>query len=144
MNNVVFTCDLVNQSPIEEVGIEFWIDNDKFFDRQITTGTTAVSHSFSDESGDHILKIILKNKQNKHTQLDEDNNIISDILPEIHNICFDKINIDQLFSEHAVYTHNFNGNGKTISTSFYRSLGCNGEVVFKFTTPFYMWLLEYM
>ena len=57
-------------------------------------------------------------------------------------LAFDEIELKQIFIDHAVYTHNFNGTQTEIQDKFYGEMGCNGTVSFKFTTPVYLWLLE--
>ena len=87
---------------------------------------------------------MFKNKTIDHTTVNESGEIISDALIEIDNILFDQVDIDQLFYEHCIYTHNYNGSGPDTKEKFYGNLGCNGTVEFRFSTPFYMWLLENM
>ena len=144
MEKIAFSCTIENNSDFEDLGLEFWLDNDKFFDSNVKKKGASVNYEFDEDEANHCLKIIFKNKTTCHTNVDESGKIVSDALISINNISFNQINVDKLFSEHAVYTHNYNGSSDEIVDKFYGDLGCNGEVVFKFTTPFYMWLLENM
>ena len=144
MEKLVFSCTIENNSDFEDLGLEFWLDDDKFFDSSIKKGITFVSYEFNEDEAKHSLRIILKNKTVDHTSVDEKGIILSDALLSIKDICFDEINLDQLFSEHAVYSHNYNGSGEDVQDKCYGDLGCNGTVELKFSTPFYMWLLEHM
>jgi len=55
---------------------------------------------------------------------------------------------NQLYSDmptHIIqYCHDFNGTQPAVVDRFHGSLGCNGTVTLKFTTPIYLWLLENM
>ena len=144
MEKLVFSCTVENNSDFEDLALEFWLDDDKFFDSNVKKRDTSISYELDEDEADHSLKIILKNKTIDHTNVDETGAILFDTLISIKDISFDEINIDQLFFEHAVYTHNYNGSGDNVEEKFYGDLGCNGTVELKFSTPFYMWLLEHM
>ena len=145
MEDLKFSCDIENSSNHVDLGIECWLDNHCFYDALIPTGTTSIEHNFAEDENQHLLKFVFKNKNNSHTVIDEQSNIISDVLITVKDICFDNINIDQLFFEHSKYKHNFNNaQHDHVVESFYGVFGCNGTVEFEFYTPFYMWLLESM
>ena len=86
----------------------------------------------------------MKNKTTDHTQIDEHGTIIQDAVIKINNLCFDEIELGQVFIDHAEYVHDFNGTKNIITDKFYGEMGCNGTVSLKFTTPIYIWLLENM
>lgn len=144
MDSIQFSCNVVNDSTVEDLALEFWLDDYKFFDQLIPSGTTPIIYEFNEDESDHTIKIVLKNKTIDHTTVDEHNNILSDAVLQIKDVLFDQLNIDYIFNENCIYTHNFNGNSKEISEAYYGSMGCNGVVEFKFSLPFYMWLLEHM
>ena len=144
MSTITFSCTVNNSYDFEDLGIEFWLDNDKFFDSNIKKGNTEIVYEFNEDDSDHNLKIILKNKTTDHTTIDSDGNILSDALISIENITIDTVNIDQLFLEESNYTHDYNGTKDKVTEQFYGQMGCNGIVELKFSTPFYLWLLEHM
>ena len=144
MDKIQFSCNVFNESTVEDLALEFWLDNHKFFDQLIPIGTTPIQYSFVEDEEEHCIKIVLKNKTIEHTTVDENNNILSDAVLEIKDVFFDQLNTDYIFNNNCIYTHNFNGNGEETSDSYYGSLGCNGVVEFKFSLPFYLWLLENM
>lgn len=144
MSTITFSCTVNNSYDFEDLGIEFWLDNDKFFDSNIKKGNTEIVYEFNEDDSDHNLKIILKNKTTDHTTIDSDGNILSDALISIENITIDTVNIDQLFLEESNYTHDYNGTKEEVTENFYGRMGCNGIVEYKFSTPFYIWLLEHM
>lgn len=106
--------------------------------------TTNINIEIPAEENNHELKIILKNKLPEHTLIDEHANIIKDAVLIVSNFIIDGIGLDQLVYDHAEYTHDFNGTQELQTTKFYGSLGCNGILSFKFSTPIHLWLLEHM
>jgi len=93
---------------------------------------------------EHNLEIVMSGKTQDHTKLDEQGRIVQDALLKISDISVDGMNISELLPQFSVYIHDNNGNSKQIQQPFYGSMGCNGKVSFKFTTPYYLWLLEHM
>jgi hypothetical protein len=96
------------------------------------------------DNGDHELQIVLTGKTLDHTIVDETGTIIKDATLQISNVTIDDLDVNQLFLEKCVYTHNFNGTQPEIEDTFYGVAGCNGIISFRFSTPIYMWLLENM
>jgi len=144
MDRVKLSLDVVNASEFHNMGIELWIDKNKFFDNAITPGCHHIIHEFDCADSEHWLKIVLKNKTQENTQIDESGNIVKDGLISISNVCLDEINIDNMLTLLADYVHDGNGS-QTISVHpFYGHLGCNGRVQLKFSSPVYLWLLENM
>ena len=143
MNTISFSCTIQNNSHFDDLLVELWANNKKFFDSNITD-TVNVDYVLNDDEADHVLQIVLKNKTCKHTNVDINGKILQDALISVHNIKFDDITVDELFFEHSVYTHDYNGTGPEMKDKFFGDIGCNGTVKFKFYTPFYMWLLEHM
>lgn len=144
MTPLKFSCTLENQSDVTDLAVEMWMDNNKFFDSCVAPGEQHVEHELSEEEAKHTLLIVLKNKTQDHTTVDADGNIVADALITVKNIAFDEINIDQLFYENSTYTHDCNGSEELAAHEFFGTMGCNGTVEFKFSTPFYVWLLEHM
>ena len=124
--------------------MEIWIDSQKLFDQDHVQEHYRISTDLSDDDGEHELRLVLKNKLSKHTQVNADNTIISDARISVSHIEFDGIALDQLVPDLTEYQHNFNGTGEPIIDKFYGELGCNGTVTLKFATPIYLWLLEHM
>jgi hypothetical protein len=77
--------------------------------------------------------------------LDAKGDIFSDVIVTVDSFELDGIKIDPLVREFAEYVHDANGHlEQKQSHKFYNDLGCNGDVVFRFSTPAYLWLLERM
>lgn len=139
------TADVETNSSDNPLGLEVWLDNKLVQNFDSVTGQSVVSVKVEDaDDVEHELKFVLKNKTQQHTIVDDSGNIVKDCVIEIKNIKFDEIELGHLFVEQAVYTHDFNGSGSTIQDKFYGTMGCNGSVSLKFTTPMYLWLLENM
>ena len=143
-STVTISCVLDTTNPAAELGFEAWIDEKKFVDIDHVQGKQAISMEIADEDGDHELRLVLKNKTDKHTQIDESGNIVSDATLTVTDIAFDEIKLGHMATELAVYTHDFNGTQDTTQDKFYGEMGCNGTVSLQFATPVYLWLLEHM
>jgi len=94
------------------------------------------------DDGDHDLQFIIKNKNENHTQVDDNNNIVTDSCLTITDMQINDIDLDINFYDNCSYHHDFNGTQDPIEDSFHGIMGCNGTVTFKFAMPFYIWLLE--
>jgi hypothetical protein len=136
--------EVVPSNPDSPLELEVWVDQDKIFDNSVI-GTQQIQHKIDDNvDGDHELKIVLKNKTDLHTKIDELGNIVQDSTVDINNVKFDDIDLGYIFNTHSTYTHNRNGHSEPVTQTFFNTMGCNGTVSFKFTTPIYLWLLENM
>ena len=137
--------DIVPSNVQQPLGMEVWVNSRCLLDHNQVTNTLHVTHKFDNEiEQQHTVKIVLKNKTAQHTQINEKLEIISDSLVEVNNFKIDDIDIDQVVREQAVYSHSFNSASEHSDHKFYNTLGCNGTVNLKFTTPAYLWLLENM
>ena len=143
-STVTISCVLNTTDPAAELGFEVWINDRKFVDIDHVQSEQAISMEIDDKDAEHELKFILKNKTAKHTQIDENNNIVSDATLTIKDLALDDIKLNYIVTELAVYTHDFNGTQTEIQDKFYGNMGCNGTVTLKFATPIYLWLLEHM
>ena len=142
---VTITFNLATTDATAELGFEAWIDDRRFLDIDHVKDPQPVAVELDDEDEVlHELRLVLKNKTTAHTQVDEHGNIVADARLQITDMAFDEIQLRNMVSEQAVYTHDFNGTGKATVDKFYGELGCNGTVSLKFTTPMYLWVLEHM
>jgi len=104
-----------------------------------------VEFLIADNAAQHRLRLLLEGKRKQDTDLAQDGQILQDLVVIADNFVLDGIRIDALVREFAVYKHDQNGNLATVQDHpFYNQLGCNGELIFEFTTPAYLWLLERM
>jgi hypothetical protein len=103
-----------------------------------------VQFDVEDDDGEHELRVVLKNKLSQHTKINAQGNIEQDAVITVNCFRFDEILVDQVVQEQAVYYHDFNGTTAAVQERFYGSMGCNGTLSLKFSTPVYLWLLEKM
>lgn len=97
----------------------------------------------TEDSINRILTVTLTGKSHKHTQIDDNDNIISDVVVNIDSIVFDEIDVTELFcSGQEIYQHDFNGTTDPFIDEFYGIIGCNGTISIAFTTPIYLWFLQ--
>lgn len=138
------TFDLDSSDYTLPLGFDVLLNNNVVFTTEHVAEPTTVTIDISDDEGEYELKFVLKNKTQDHTQVDEQGNILSDAILSVSNIAFDNIKLGHMFFEQTVYHHDFNGSRDPIEDEFYGTMGCNGYVSLKFTTPIYLWLLEHM
>ena len=100
------------------------------FDRRIT-------------EGDYELKIRLENKTNADTVI-ENGEVVKDMLLNINDITVDDISLGNLlWSAKYILDRKRIYNGQEIDhLDGCVNLGWNGTYTLKFTSPFYIWLLE--
>jgi hypothetical protein len=126
------------------LGVEVWLDQQQIFNTEHVADTVNVSHDIDENNAEHVLRVILKHKKTEHTTVDADGNITQDAVINVGSFEFEEIDINQIVQDLAIYTHDFNGSGNTTQSKFFGSMGCNGTLSLKFTTPVYLWLLEHM
>lgn len=141
-NKITISVDISSSDFETPLGLEIWIDDFLIANLEHVKESTTLHHEISDDDGEHELHLVLKNKNADHTHIDENGLIVKDAVLTINSLKFDDIDLNQLFYDHAVYTHDFNGSSQQIQEKFYGTMGCNGTVSLKFTTPMYLWLLE--
>lgn len=124
------------------LGFEFWIDSHCVLDIAHVDAPIKVHHEIDDAEGTHEARFVLKNKTDQHTAIDSDGNIVQDARLTISNLCVQDVPLGHAMVKLAKYSHNFNGTGSQTQEKFYGEMGCNGEVVWNFDTPGYLWLLE--
>ena len=144
MDKVKIAFDVAPTSVACPFNIEIWVDQSKLLTLDHITDVVHFEHELNDDDGEHELRLVLQGKLPDHTKVDEQGNIISDATQQIFNVTIDELDVDQLFLEKCVYTHNFNDTQPEIKDTFFGIAGCNGTISLKFNTPVYLWLLENM
>jgi hypothetical protein len=138
------SCGISTTDPSACLGLEIRLDRQVIFDLEHVTNPIQFSYSLGDDEGEHCLEFVMKNKTTNDTTIDSAGNILKDARLIISDITFDEIELNQIFINHAVYTHDFNGSQPETQHKFYGEMGCNGSVSLEFSTPVYLWLLENM
>ena len=141
---IPITFNLDSSDYTAQLGFDVLLDNNLVFTTEHVTELTTVAVDIDDIDAEHELKFVLKNKTQAHTQVDQQGNILNDAMLSISNIAFDEVKLTHVFFEQTVYNHDMNGSQALTKHKFFGNMGCNGYVSLKFTTPFYIWLLENM
>jgi hypothetical protein len=97
------------------------------------------------EDSEHLLEVKLTNKENSDTVKDPANGepfvIVKDMLLNIESVVIDDINLEQLKWDASEFIPD-EPSRPTIKKCI--NLGWNGSYRLKFSSPFYLWLLESM
>lgn len=107
-------------------------------------GQHDIAFEIPDDEAEHVLTFDLSGKTADHTKVDQDGNITQDLTVSVSELAFDDLALGMIMVNHAIYSHDFNGSGQLTQEKFYGTMGCNGTVSLRFTTPIYVWLLENM
>jgi len=120
-----------------------WLDDHVVTQSEISADPHNVVFERAVEPGAHSLKIRLENKTNHDTQI-KDRVIVNDMLLNIDDITIDDISLGNLlWSAEYLLDQPQEYNGKTINhLDNCVNLGWNGTYTLKFSSPFYIWLLE--
>jgi hypothetical protein len=143
-NTTTFACQISTTDSSAAIGLEIWLNHNKIFNTEHVLGTENFHYEFTDNDSEHELRFIMKHKLPQHTTVNTLGEIVNDARLVINQLEFEEIELTQLFTDKAVYTHDFNGTQDEIEDQFFGEMGCNGTVSLKFTTPIYLWLLENM
>jgi hypothetical protein len=121
-----------------------WFDDHVVTQSEIASpAQQTVNFTHTVGEGDHTLKIRLENKTRDDT-ITENGAVIKDMLLNIDDITIDDISLGNLlWSAEYILDRPQEYKGKTIThLDSCVNLGWNGTYVLKFTSPFYIWLLE--
>jgi hypothetical protein len=139
-----FSCVIDTTDASCILGMEIWLDGAQIFNEIHIQQRLNFHYDIPDNDSTHTLKFVIKGKTIDHTKIDEQGNILSDARLIVEKICFEDIELGNMLSNFATYTHDYNGTAQPTTQTFYRELGCNGMVELSFSSPVYLWLLENM
>lgn len=115
------------------------------YDAYPDSDPTWVEFEFDDsQERDHVLSFEMQGKIPEHTKINNEGEIVEDRCVIIEDIAFDGIPLRHMITEVAQYYHDTNGTTGSVVDAFYGTMGCNGRVELRFSTPIYLWLLENM
>ena len=120
-----------------------WIDDEKLIHDKLQFDIHTVNLERDVSEGNHELKIRLENKTSQDTVI-ENGEIVKDMLLNIDDISIDDISLGNLlWSAEYLLDEPQEYQGKTITKLDHCvNLGWNGTYILKFSSPFYIWLLE--
>jgi hypothetical protein len=121
-----------------------WLDDHQVVASEIVSAAQQeIKFERTVDEGVHTLKIRLENKTKQDTVL-ENGEVVKDMLLNINDITIDDISLGNLlWSAEYILDHPQEYKGQTVTKlDNCVNLGWNGTYVLKFTSPFYIWLLE--
>ena len=130
----------------EDILLEVYLDQDKIFQSTAQTTMQPVVHELDDEEGTHELRLVMTGKNRKHTTVDSEGKILTDIFFKIDRLEFEELDMWEVFclGHNSRHRHSFNSTQPEFDDEFYGTLGCNGTVTMPFETPIYLWLSEHL
>ena len=136
--------DFSANETCEDLLLEVYLDQDKLFQSTAKTTIQTVIHDIDDVPGKHELKLVLSGKNRKHTTVDKEGKILTDIFFKIDRLEFEELDMKEVFclGRRSRHRHSFNSTQPEFDDEFYGDLGCNGTVFMPFDTPIYLWLSE--
>ena len=121
-----------------------WLDDHVVIQSEISSDAEQIiSFDRRVDEGAHELKIRLENKTNIDTVI-ENGEVIKDMLLNINDITIDDISLGNLLwsAEYVLDKKQTYKGQEIVHLDGCVNLGWNGTYTIKFTSPFYIWLLE--
>jgi hypothetical protein len=120
-----------------------WLDDHVVTQSEVSNAVHNVKFQRNVSEGPHTLKIRLENKTNADTVI-KDGEVVNDLILNIDDIIIDDISLGNLlWSAEYILDKKQQYKGQEIDhLDGCVNLGWNGTYVLKFTSPFYIWLLE--
>ena len=91
---------------------------------------------------DQTLSFRMSGKLQEHTVLDAQGNIVKDSAIITDKFLLDGYELKTMFNTNCKYYHDNNGNTDLETSTYDNYMGCNGVVVFQFSSPGYIWILK--
>ena len=121
-----------------------WLDDRIIIQSELTNQELRdIKFEHTVEQGPHDLKIRLENKADSDTVIENDK-IVKDMLLNIDDIIIDDISLGNLLwsAKYIPDKKQFYKGQEVDHLDSCVNLGWNGTYILKFTSPFYIWLLE--
>ena len=115
--------------------------NDTFISQGQCKQEETIEFTQKIQERDKEIRIQLVNKDNADCVQDSDGNIVKDMLLHIDYISIDNIDLEHITHTGSVFEPK-DPSRETLTQCV--DLGWNGTYVLKFSSPFYIWLLENM
>jgi hypothetical protein len=142
--NLSFKISLIGTFWNRRPQFSVWLDDHVVIQSEINNSAEQiVTFSRSIDDGEHTLKIRLENKTDQDTVI-ENGEVVKDMLLNIDDITINDISLGNLlWSAEYILDEKQTYKGQEIDhLDECVNLGWNGTYVLKFTSPFYIWLLE--
>jgi hypothetical protein len=144
METIAIQFDLTSNDVHSGLCLEISFNNQLLQTVDATEPTQKIQFGVDCVPGNQLLCFTMKNKTPQHTILDDQGEIVKDSSIGIENFVIDHVSLEHTFYEQCRYNHDFNGSQEPIDDDFFGTIGCNGTVSLKFTSPVYRWLVDTM
>jgi hypothetical protein len=142
--NLNFSISLTGTYWNKKPQFSVWLDDHVVIQSEIASAAEQiVSFERRVDEGEHELKIRLENKTNDDTVV-ENGEVVKDMLLNIDDITIDDISLGNLLwsAEYVLDRPQLYKGQEIDHLDGCVNLGWNGTYTLKFTSPFYIWLLE--
>jgi hypothetical protein len=137
--------ELAATSECTDISIAIYCNNNLLLSSTASRDPRTIIYEIDDAPNDHLLSLVMTGKNHTHTIVDDNGNIVEDIYFKITKLEFDELDMTEIFCQGKLcYTHSFNSDQPQLLDEFYGIIGCNGTVNIEFSTPIYLWLLDYL
>lgn len=130
----------------DDVSVTVFLNNDIIFTHYLDDTSHIIKEVFhnTDRLVKQTIKICMHGKNQTHTVIDEQGNIILDHAVLVEKILLDDIDVTELYCTGAeCYIHNNNNSqSDKFLDQFYGYIGCNGEVNIEWSTPLNLWFIQ--
>jgi hypothetical protein len=143
MSTNKFSCFVSNTDASVPLRLQVYLNKTLKHDLLPNETAQKIEIEFKDDDQcDYQLEFVMSGKLPEHTKIDDAGKIVKDAMLSITKFELDDFGVDHLVQKQAKYTHDVNQTGSLSEHRFYEHMGCNGTVVFDFTSPAYLWILE--
>jgi hypothetical protein len=133
--------DFAANKNCADISLEIYFNNQQILKSTAQSDMQTVTLDLAEDAADHVLKLVMSGKNETHTTMNDQGQIIDDVYFLIHRLEFEELDMRDIFCLGLpCYTHNFNSNSAEFLDEFYGHLGCNGTVELCFSTPIFLWL----
>jgi hypothetical protein len=137
--------ELAATSDCTDISIAVYLNDILLNNSTASLTPQTIIYEVDDSPNNHTLSITMTGKTHTHTIVDNNGNIVEDTCFKINKLEFDELDMTEIFCQgKQCYTHSFNSTEPELLDEFYGIIGCNGTVKIQFSTPIYLWLLDYL
>jgi hypothetical protein len=136
--------DILANVDCTDIMLEVYINNTNIFQTTAQQKIQTIVYDINEDPADHELKLVMSGKNSRHTVVDANGQITSDVFFIINRLEFEELDMKEFFclGRRSRHRHSFNSTQPEFDDEFYGEIGCNGTVFMPFSTPIYMWLSE--
>jgi hypothetical protein len=129
----------------DDILVTVFLNDDLIFEHCLDNNVHIINNVFNNTEDivKQTIKICMHGKNQTHTVIDQQGNIIMDHAVVVEKVLLDDIDVTEIYNSGATcYVHNNNGHCQEFLDQFYGYIGCNGEVNIEWTTPLNLWFIQ--